>query len=198
MVDRFGFIDHLCQFVGRGLDPSTCDNPNPSGALGTPPPTSKFQMANGIGGVKTPPYSTIGKGDVGGDACIAPQAGARPSGPMTSIGPYSKDVEEFRPQRGQSGKREKSVKKNAALLHFLGFFPLTLLFGVPRGRALGGQNDGRQFAPQTRSCGYSPRGGEHCSLPSFATLNCGPLLATPQSPKAGLRGRAAIKAPVGL
>ena len=63
----------------------------------------------------------------------APQAGARPSGPMTSIGPYSKDVEEFRPRRGQSGKREKSVKKNAALLHFLGFFPLTLLFGVPRG-----------------------------------------------------------------
>ena len=73
VVDRFGFIDHLCQFVGRGLDPSTCDNPNPSGASGTPPPTSKFQMANGIGGVKTPPYSTIGKGDVGGDACIAPQ-----------------------------------------------------------------------------------------------------------------------------
>ena len=29
-------------------------------------------------------------------------------------------------------KRKKSVKKNAALLHFLGFFSLTLLFGVPR------------------------------------------------------------------
>ena len=27
----------------------------------------------------------------------------------------------------------KSVKKNAALLHFLGFFSLTLLFGVLRG-----------------------------------------------------------------
>ena len=93
-------------------------------------------IANSIGGVKTPPYSTIGKGDVGGDACIAPQAGARPSGPMTSIGPYSMGVEEFRPQRGQSGKREKSVKKNAALLHFLGFFPLTLLFGVLRGERL--------------------------------------------------------------
>ena len=60
---------------------------------------------------------------------IAPFTGR----PMTSIGPYSKDVEEFRPRRGQSGKREKSVKKNAALLHFLGFFPLTLLFGVLRG-----------------------------------------------------------------
>ena len=85
-------------------------------------------IANSIGGVKTPPHSTIGKGDVGGDACIAPQAG-----PMTSIGPYNKGVEESRPRRGQSGKREKSVKKNAALLHFLGFFPLTLLFGVLRG-----------------------------------------------------------------
>ena len=30
-------------------------------------------ITNSIGGVKTPPYSTIGKGDVGGDACIAPQ-----------------------------------------------------------------------------------------------------------------------------
>ena len=76
----------------------------------------------------------------------APQAGARPSGPMTSIGPYSKDVEEFRPRRGQSGKREKSVKKNAALLHFLGFFPLTLLFGVPRGAC-----------PLGRGCGVAQR-----------------------------------------
>ena len=39
----------------------------------------------------------------------------------------------FWPRRGQCGKREKSVKKNAALLHFLGFFSLTLLFGVLRG-----------------------------------------------------------------
>ncbi|MDD7639761.1 MAG: hypothetical protein PUJ48_06120, partial [Subdoligranulum variabile] len=46
-------------------------------------------------------------------------------------------------------------------------------------------NERRQFAAQTRSCGYSPRWGEHCSLPSFAALNCGPLLATPQSPRPG-------------
>ena len=63
----------------------------------------------------------------------APQAGARPSGPMTSIGPYSKDVEEFRPRRGQSGKREKSVKKNAALLHFLAFLLLDHIFGILKG-----------------------------------------------------------------
>ena len=90
-------------------------------------------MTTSLGGVKTLPYSTIGKGDVGGDACIAPQAGVRPSGPMTSIGPYNKGTEESKPRRGQYGKREKSVKKNAALMHFLGFFPLTHLFGVLRG-----------------------------------------------------------------
>ena len=95
--------------------------------------TKVSALAKPPGGVKTPPYSTIGKGDVGGDACIAPQVAAHLCGPMTSIGPYSMGAEEFRPRRGQSGKREKSVKKNAALLHFLGFFPLTLLFGVLRG-----------------------------------------------------------------
>ena len=67
---------------------------------------------------------------------LASPRNARPCGPMTSIGPYNKGVEESRPRRGQSGKRKKSVKKNAALLHFLGFFPLTLLFGVPRSERL--------------------------------------------------------------
>ena len=94
-------------------------------------------IANSIGGVKTPPYGTIGKGDVGGDACcIAPQAGARPNGPMTSIGPYSKDVEEFRPQRGQSGEGHKSVKKNAVIPAFLAFGFFDHTFGVLRGERL--------------------------------------------------------------
>ena len=81
-------------------------------------------ITNSIGGVKTPPYSTIGKGDVGGDACIAPQAGARPSGPMTSIGPYSMGAEEFQPRRGQSGEGHKSVKKNAVIPAFFSFWVL--------------------------------------------------------------------------
>ena len=89
------------------------------------------------------------------------------------------------PRRGQCGKRKKSVKKNAALLHFLGFFSLTHPFGVPRGERLTAHNERHQFAAQTRSCGYSPRWGEHCSLPGFAALNRGPLLATPQSPGPG-------------
>ena len=117
---------------------------------------------------------------------------------MTSIGPYSMGAEESRPRRGQYGRRPKSVKKIAALLQFLAFGAADHNFGVLRGERLAAHNERRQFASQTRSCGYSPRGGEHCSLPSFASLNCGPLLATPQSPEAGLRGRAAIKAPVGL
>ena len=50
-----------------------------------------------------------------------------------TVRPYSLYTLMFWPRRGQCGKRKKSVKKNAALLHFLGFFSLTLLFGVPRG-----------------------------------------------------------------
>ena len=86
------------------------------------------------------------------------------------------------PRRGQTVGRRKSVKKNAALLHFLAFSSNDHPFGVPRGERLAAHNERRQFAAQTRSCGYSPRWGEHCSLPGFAALNRGPLLATPQSP----------------
>ena len=99
--------------------------------------------------------------------------------------PPSTPVEFIRPRRGQSVGRRKSVKKNAALLHFLAFSSNDYLFGVLRGERLAAHNERRQFAAQTRSCGYSPRWGEHCSLPRFAALNCGPLLATPQSPKPG-------------
>ena len=55
---------------------------------------------------------------------------------MTSIGPYSMGVEEFRPRRGQYGEERKSVKKNAALLHFLAFLLLDHNFGVLRGERL--------------------------------------------------------------
>ena len=58
--------------------------------------------------------------------------------------------------------------------------PYGLLFpaaGV-RGR-LAAHNERRQFASQTRSCGCLPRRGKHCSLPSFAALNCGPTRTTP-------------------
>ena len=94
--------------------------------------TKVSALAKPPGGVK-PPYSTIGKGDVGGDACIAPQVAAHLCGPMTSIGPYSMGAEEFRPRRGQYGERAKSVKKIAALLQFLVFSLTDHNFGVPRG-----------------------------------------------------------------
>ena len=54
-------------------------------------------------------------------------------GPMLVIGPYNMGVEEFRPRRGHYGEERKSVKKNAALLRFLAFLLLDLIFGVPRG-----------------------------------------------------------------
>ena len=69
--------------------------------------------------------------------------------------------------------------------------PYGLLFpaaGV-RGR-LAAHNERRQFATQTRSCGCLPRRGKHCSLPSFAALNCGPTLATPQHPSSKTEQRA--------
>ena len=50
-----------------------------------------------------------------------------------------------------------------------------------RGR-LAAHNERRQPAKLARSCGCLPRSGKHCSLPSFAPLNCGPALATPQLP----------------
>ena len=95
----------------------------------------------------------------------------------------STPVEFILAPEGSIGEGSKSVKKRAALLHVLAFGPLDHLFGVLMGERLAAHNERRQFAAQTRSCGYSPRWGEHCSLPSFASLNCGPLLATPQSPK---------------
>ena len=115
--------------------------------------TKVSALAKHPGGVKTPPYSTIGKGDVGGDACIAPQVAAHLCGPMTSIGPYSMGVEEFRPRRGQYGEGAKSVKKNAVIPAFFSFWVLRPQLWGSQGRA---------------------------------------------APWAGLRGRAAIKAPVGL
>ena len=45
-------------------------------------------------------------------------------------------IEEFRPRRGQYGEERKSVKKNAALLHFLAFLLLDHNFGVLRGERL--------------------------------------------------------------
>ena len=80
-----------------------------------------------------------------------------PSGPS---GANFMEVEEFWPQRGQSGKRKKSVKKNAALLHFLGFFPLTLLFGVLRGE-------------QPLRRGPLPRNSGTFSLPFLVTKKVG-------------------------
>ena len=109
------------------------------------------------------------------DRCATPQQ--RASAPTEWV------VEEILAPEGSIGDEAKSVKKRAALLHVLAFCFFDHLFGVLRGERLAAHNERRQFAAQTRSCGYSPRWGEHCSLPSFASLNRGPLLATPQSPR---------------
>ena len=57
-----------------------------------------------------------------------PVGGSSPQGE-----PSSTPIESFWPRRGQTVGRRKSVKKNAALLHFLAFPSNDLPFGVLRG-----------------------------------------------------------------
>ena len=74
---------------------------------------------------------------VGGGARCAPPSADAPANTRTCRA----DIEsaptptKIGPRRGQSVGRRKSVKKNAALLHFLAFPPNDHPFGVPRGRA---------------------------------------------------------------
>ena len=136
-------------------------------------------MANGLGGVKTPPYSTSGKGGCRGRCLHRPASRCPPERADDKHRPLQNEGRGLLAPEGSIGEESKSVKKNAALLHFLAFSLADHPFGVPRGERLAAHNERRQFAAQTRSCGYSPRWGEHCSLPSFAALNRGPLLATP-------------------
>ena len=126
-----------------------------------------------------------------GEGCPGGQISA-PNHPSVTFGdsspqgePSSTAIEFISAPEGSIGEEAKSVKKRAALLHVLAFCFFDHIFGVPRGERLAAHNERRQFAAQTRSCGYSPRWGEHCSLPVFAALNRGPLLATPQSPRPG-------------
>ena len=95
---------------------------------------------------------------------------ASPSGPDPSVAPRHLPA-----QRGVTPKRGAFCAGEARGI----MRPLNTT-GV-RGR-LAAHNERRQFATQTRSCGCLPRRGKHCSLPSFAALNCGPVLATPQHP----------------
>ena len=102
-------------------------------------------------------------------------------GPMTSIGPYRVRVEGFWPRRGQTVGRRKSVKKNAALLHFLAFSSNDHLFGVLRGE-------------QPLSRGSLPRNSETF----FASFFCHKKGRTPgRSPlkKALPQGRQGRQAP---
>ena len=125
---------------------------------------------------------------VGGDACIAPQAGARLSGPMTSIGPYSMGAEEFRPRRGQYGERAKSVKKNAALLHFLAFGPFDHNFGVPRGERLAAKTMAASLLRKPARAVIRPAGANIARSPVSPRSTVAPC-SQPRNPL----GRAAVR-----
>ena len=146
------------RFVGRGLAPFLrLEVREVARADMESAPTANHKFCNNarcFGGVKTPPYGANLQRDVGANSvrpgsraftqgCTG-RRGRRPlrvtqkfesarGGPMTSIGPYRVRVEGFWPRRGQTVGRRKSVKKNAALLHFLAFSSNDHLFGVLRG-----------------------------------------------------------------
>ena len=113
------------------------------------------------------------------------RAAARPYGWRKVRG---QGCRELRPRRPAEGSRPLPTMQKIKGRQWQGCGPgmpgpYGLLFpaaGV-RGR-LAAHNERRQFAAQTHSCGCLPRRGKHCSLPSFAALNCGPTLATPQLP----------------
>ena len=125
---------------------------------------------------------------VGGDACIAPQAGARLSGPMTSIGPYSLGAKEFRPRRGQYGERAKSVKKNAAPLHFLAFGPFDHNFGVPRGERLAAKTMAASLLRKPARVVIRPAGANIARSPVSLRSTVAPC-SQPRNPL----GRAAVR-----
>ena len=74
-------------------------------------PPAHFAVTQNCTGEQCSPLHLHARLDVGGGVLDAP----------------------FWPRRGQCGGRRKSVKKNAALLHFLAFSLTDPLFGVPRG-----------------------------------------------------------------
>ena len=69
-----------------------------------------------------------------------PQAASRPAplegepgGPMTSIGPYRKGVEDLGPEGVNMEKGPKALRKMQSFLHFLAFGFFDHRFGVLRG-----------------------------------------------------------------
>ena len=111
-------IANLKTFVGGGVAGSRSDQ-CPSGALNR---TSVPALLDG--GARCAPPSADAPGNFRRVAKFPGGYGIRP---------YANP--KFRPRRGQCGGRRKSVKKNAALLHFLAFSLTDHPFGVPRGRA---------------------------------------------------------------
>ena len=70
---------------------------------------------------------------VGGDACIAPQISTYPMRADDQHRPLQNEGRDIWPRKGANGEGSKSVKKNAALLHFLAFGPFDHIIGVLRG-----------------------------------------------------------------
>ena len=99
--------------------------------------------------------------------------------------PPSTPIEFLLAPEGSNGEEAKSVKKRAALLHVLAFCFLDHIFGVPRGRALGGA----QRAPPVCCANslvrlFAPL-GRTLLAPRFRCAQPWPLARNPAIPWAG-------------
>ena len=112
-----------------------------------------------------------------------PNGGAPLEGEPLTLPP----VEFILAPEGSIGEETKSVKKRAALLHVLAFCFFDHLFGVPRGRALGGA----QRAPPVCCANplvrlFAPL-GRTLLAPRFRYAQPWPLARNPAIPWAGVR-----------
>ena len=101
------------------------------GASRTPPPTSPH--VRGVGGEQCSPVQFGGHATLRGRAMLAPQISTYPMRADDQHRPLQNEGRDIWPRKGANGEGSKSVKKNAALLHFLAFGPFDHLFGVLRG-----------------------------------------------------------------
>ena len=95
------------------------------------PPTSPH--VRGVGGEQCSPVQFGGHATLRGRAMLAPQISTYPMRADDQHRPLQNEGRDIWPRKGANGEGSKSVKKNAALLHFLAFGPFDHIIGVLRG-----------------------------------------------------------------
>ena len=100
----------------------------------------------GCRGEQCSPVQFGGHAKLRGRAMLAPQISTYPMRADDQHRPLQNEGRDIWPRKGANGEGSKSVKKNAALLHFLAFGSFDHNFGVLRGEQ-----------PLRRGCGVAQR-----------------------------------------